>query len=78
MLKAYLRGQSLFEGVDRRGMTPSPRHKLLMHAPFSPWKQAPSALLDDATRDASRQRIRSWRNTLIIGCWRWQGCVNPM
>lgn len=63
VLKAYMRGQSLFEGVDRRGMTPSARHKLLMHAAHSPWKHSLGALLDEPTRQASRTRIKAWRNT---------------
>ncbi|AVI62755.1 DUF1266 domain-containing protein [Halomonas sp. GFAJ-1] len=63
VLKAYMRGQSLFEGVDRRGMTPNVRHKLLMHASHSPWKHPLGTLLDDITRSASRARIKQWRNS---------------
>ncbi|ASK19440.1 DUF1266 domain-containing protein [Halomonas sp. N3-2A] len=63
VLKAYMRGQSLFEGVDRRGMTPSTRHKLLTQAPHSPWKCPLSSLLDEPTLSASRERIKQWRNT---------------
>lgn len=63
VLNAYGRGQSLFDGIDRRGKTPSERHQLLLHSAHSPWKRPPGELLDEPTRKASQARIRQWRNT---------------
>ncbi|MGO3698475.1 MULTISPECIES: DUF1266 domain-containing protein [Halomonas] len=63
ILKAYMRGQSLFEGVDRRDMTPNPHHALLLNAAHSPWACPPSTLLNETSRQASQQRVKAWRNT---------------
>ena len=52
VLNAYERGQSLFDGIDRRGKTPSERHQLLLHSAHSPWMCPPGELLDNATRKA--------------------------
>ncbi|WNL37983.1 YbeU/YbeR family protein [Halomonas sp. PAMB 3232] len=61
LLAAYRRGQSLFEGIDRRDMTPGAHATLLLKAACSPWDIAPNALLDSATQSASRTRIKGFR-----------------
>ncbi|WP_447928436.1 DUF1266 domain-containing protein [Vreelandella sp. EE27] len=63
LLAAYRRGQSLFEGIDRRAMTPSAQHTLLLEASCSPWDMKPGALLDPAVLSGSRARIKAWRST---------------
>ncbi|WP_447555736.1 DUF1266 domain-containing protein [Vreelandella sp. EE22] len=75
LLNAYRRGQSLFEGIDRRDMTPSAHHTLLLEASCSPWRRGLDGLLDQTTREASRARIKAWRATshhwlLALACVR--------
>ncbi|MCP1315868.1 YbeU/YbeR family protein [Halomonas sp. 707D7] len=75
LLTAYQRGQSLFDGVDRRAMTPDAHHVLLLEADCSPWQCPLGELLDAPTREASRARIKAWRSTshhwlLALACVR--------
>ncbi|MCK0744000.1 YbeU/YbeR family protein [Chromohalobacter nigrandesensis] len=64
--KAYQRGRSLFEGVDRRANF-ARDWDVLLRSRSSPWQVTLEALLDDAQREASRQAIRGWR----APAWHW-------
>ncbi|PWW41240.1 YbeU/YbeR family protein [Chromohalobacter israelensis] len=64
--KAYQRGRSLFEGVDRRAEFAADWSALL-NAASSPWQVPLDTLLDAPRRDASRSMIRKWR----ASAWQW-------
>ncbi|QJQ95752.1 MULTISPECIES: YbeU/YbeR family protein [Halomonadaceae] len=60
LVHAYQRGRSLFEGGDCMGdMTHD--WALLLHSPVSPWREPLQSLLDDQTRQRSREAMRGWR-----------------
>ncbi|MFG6667908.1 YbeU/YbeR family protein [Halomonas sp. HNIBRBA4712] len=63
LLSAFRRGQSLFEGVDRRAMTPNDHQVLLLKASCTPWNIAPNVLLEPEVKSASRARFKDWRAT---------------
>lgn len=63
VVTGYMRGMSLFEGVDRRAATPFPLQDTLLHARHSPWRTGIATLLDAPTRDASRAALLEWRGT---------------
>lgn len=63
VIVAYRRGQSLFDGIDRRAMTPPERETLLLSGSFSPWQVAVDDLLDAETQVASREMLSQWRDS---------------
>lgn len=63
VLASYVRGLSLFDGMDRRAATPLKRQHVLLHSTHSPWRVAIAELLDDSTRHASHAALLEWRGS---------------
>ena len=63
LMNAFMRGLSLFEGEDRRGVGCSVNEQELLTSAHSPWAEPLQSILDSEVRDASRKAIRRWRES---------------